>query len=185
MGRRTLVEGVRDPRISALIAHVEAFSPDNPRSVSGVGRLLAFLDSAARPFERESGRSHVTGSAVVLSDRGVLLHRHKLSGLWLGPGGHVDGDEHPCQGAVRETLEETGLVAGHPAPGPVIANVDVHLTSNDHVHFDVVYVLMAEAVDPAPPAGESQEVGWFEPDAALDMTDGSHACAIRNALAMA
>jgi ADP-ribose pyrophosphatase YjhB (NUDIX family) len=38
-------------------------------------------------------------------------------GLWAQPGGFLEVDETPTEGAVRETLEETGLVV---APGEIV-----------------------------------------------------------------
>ena len=42
----------------------------------------------------------------------LMIHHRKL-GRWMPPGGHVDVDEFPCDAAVRETLEETGVRASH------------------------------------------------------------------------
>ena len=44
---------------------------------------------------------------------------------------------------------------------PRLAHVDVHPASRGHTHLDLRYVLRGDATDPAPPAGESQEIGWF------------------------
>jgi ADP-ribose pyrophosphatase YjhB (NUDIX family) len=40
----------------------------------------------------------------------VVLHRHRVLGIWVQPGGHIDSGETPWDAAVRETAEETGLV---------------------------------------------------------------------------
>jgi ADP-ribose pyrophosphatase YjhB (NUDIX family) len=50
---------------------------------------------------------------VVLIRRGFEPGR----GFWAQPGGFLEIDETPTEGAIRETLEETGLVV---APGEVI-----------------------------------------------------------------
>lgn len=91
--RRTLTE--RDPIDDAERASIE--------------RTLTELDRLADPFDRESDPIHVTGSAVVVGPRGVVLLKHKRLGLWLQPGGHVDAGETPWEGALREAREETGL----------------------------------------------------------------------------
>ena len=39
----------------------------------------------------------------------VLLLKRTNDGLWAMPGGHVDRDELPINGAIRELLEETGI----------------------------------------------------------------------------
>jgi ADP-ribose pyrophosphatase YjhB (NUDIX family) len=50
---------------------------------------------------------------VVLLRRGIEPGR----GLWAQPGGFLEVDETPTEGAIRETLEEIGLVV---APGEII-----------------------------------------------------------------
>ncbi|NQT50138.1 NUDIX domain-containing protein [Candidatus Kuenenbacteria bacterium] len=39
----------------------------------------------------------------------VLLRKHDKLKIWLSVGGHIELDEDPNQGAVREVLEEVGL----------------------------------------------------------------------------
>ena len=43
----------------------------------------------------------------------LLMHRNKNpnKGLWVAPGGKIERDESPFEGAVRELHEETGLTA--------------------------------------------------------------------------
>ena len=54
---------------------------------------------------------------IIDGDR--LLLQKKSAGLfgegkWNGVGGKLKAGEHPHEGAVREALEETGLMASHP-----------------------------------------------------------------------
>ncbi|WP_424535552.1 NUDIX domain-containing protein [Sphaerisporangium viridialbum] len=64
-----------------------------------------------------------TASAFVLSrfDRvaQVALVWHRLQ-AWLPAGGHVEIYENPAEAALREIIEETGLVASL-IPGPALA----------------------------------------------------------------
>lgn len=41
----------------------------------------------------------------------VLLCDHRLAGMWLPTGGHVEPDEHPADTVRREVLEELGIEA--------------------------------------------------------------------------
>jgi 8-oxo-dGTP pyrophosphatase MutT (NUDIX family) len=41
----------------------------------------------------------------------LLLCDHRLSGLWLPTGGHVEQDEHPADTVRREATEELGIEA--------------------------------------------------------------------------
>lgn len=131
----------------------------------------AQLGALADPFDEHSAATHVTGSAIVVSDAGVLLHLHRRLGRWLQPGGHVDGHEMPWEGARREVLEETGLAAAHPPSGPLLVHVDVHPAAKGHTHLDLRYLLIAPAAPPCPPPGESQQVRWFGWDEALRTDD--------------
>jgi ADP-ribose pyrophosphatase YjhB (NUDIX family) len=60
-------------------------------------------------------------TAIPLTDRGeVVLLRRGLQpgrGLWAQPGGFLEIDETPTEGAIRETLEETGLAI---VPGEIV-----------------------------------------------------------------
>jgi 8-oxo-dGTP pyrophosphatase MutT (NUDIX family) len=135
--------------------------------------FLAEYDRLIDPFLEEADLVHVTGSAIVIGERGVVLLKHKRLGLWLQPGGHVDAGETPWDGALREAEEETGLdlafvdfddVLGVPR----LAHVDVHEAARGHTHLDLRYVLRGGETDPSPPAGESQEIGWFGWDEAIE-----------------
>jgi ADP-ribose pyrophosphatase YjhB (NUDIX family) len=60
-------------------------------------------------------------TAIPVTDAGeVVLIRRGFEpgrGLWAQPGGFLEVDETPTEGAIRETLEETGLVV---APGDIV-----------------------------------------------------------------
>ena len=144
--------------------------------------LLAFIEHFDRlddPCNEQADIVHVTGSAIVVGERGVVLHLHKRLQIWLQPGGHIDIGETPWDAARRETREETGLdadfaehVAGRvPEPVPELVHVDVHPGPRGHTHLDMRYVLVAPDVDPTPPPGESQDVRWFSWDEATAVAD--------------
>lgn len=151
-----------------------------PKEIASLRRMRAYLDWLRAPFDATSDPTHFTASAIVIDGAGrTLLHRHRRLGLWLQPGGHVDGDEDPAEGARRETLEETGLDARHPVGGPRLLHVDVHPGGRGHVHLDLRYLLeVDEGAEPAPPPGESQEVAWFSYAAAAQRSDLSVADAL-------
>lgn len=145
--------------------------PTDDREARARTTFLSALDRLERPFDEHADPTHVTSSAVVTSDAGVLLHRHKRLGLWLQPGGHIDAGETPADAARREVLEETGLVAGHTSDPPRIVHVDVHAGGRGHTHLDVRYLLHAPAEPPRPPTGESQTVAWFALTEAIAIAD--------------
>lgn len=171
-----------DRRTAHVVAALGALNPPDDRAATSLSTILNHLAVLAKPFDAQYP-THLTASAVVLSDVGVLLHRHKRLNIWTGPGGHVDGDELPEDAALRETLEETGLVARHPDGGATLFHVDVHPSAKGHVHLDLRYLLLAEAEAPSPPPGESQAVEWVPMADALERTDVLYANALRAAQA--
>jgi 8-oxo-dGTP pyrophosphatase MutT (NUDIX family) len=177
MTARTLLDRVR--------VDVAARRPQDDREAWSRRRTLAYLDWLAEPLDEHADPTHVTGSAIVVDGDGrVLLHLHKRLGRWLQPGGHLDPGEHPADAAVRETREETGVAAVHPADGPLLIHVDVHEGPRGHVHLDLRYLLHADgAATLAPAVGESPAVAWFASEDAARRGDGSVAAAILAALA--
>ena len=110
----------------------------------------------------------------------VLLHHHAKLGRWLPPGGHIEPDELPDDAAVREVLEETGVVAtlvgdrvldvdtpGQPVQLCRPAGVQLTDIRPGHQHIDLVYLATGAPAEPR------DGVGWFGPDewAALDLTE--------------
>jgi 8-oxo-dGTP pyrophosphatase MutT (NUDIX family) len=164
--------------VEAVRAAVAARAPVDARERDAVARFLAELDRLPRPFDEDADRVHVTASAIVVGRRGTLLHRHKRLGLWLQPGGHIDAGETPAQAAAREVCEETGLAVAHAPRGPQLVHVDVHAGGRGHTHLDLRYLFEADG-DPCPPAGESQDCGWFAWDDALAVADPGLVGALR------
>jgi 8-oxo-dGTP pyrophosphatase MutT (NUDIX family) len=144
-----------------LRAQLESISPVDQREEASIAATLERLGWSGDPFEQETHDHHLTASAFVVSSRGVILLRHRLLGIWVQPGGHVDAGESPEEAALRETLEETGLIARHLVPAQLF-HVDVHLGPLGHTHYDLRYVLVAPPIDPSPENGESPEVYWFD-----------------------
>jgi 8-oxo-dGTP pyrophosphatase MutT (NUDIX family) len=170
--QQLLRESVRD-QVLALPA------PADLRERRSRLRLLEAIGRLPGPFARLAGPTHVTGSAIVVGPRGVVLHRHKRMGIWLQPGGHLEPGEAPWQAARREAAEETGLTLRHPAGGPRLVHVDVHAAPLRHVHLDLRYVLLAADADPCPAPGESQDVRWFTWPEALAIADAGLVGALR------
>lgn len=150
-------------------AEVAAHQPIDDAERSCIVEFLERFDELAAPFSQEADPVHVTGSAIVVGPRGVVLLKHKRLGFWLQPGGHIDPGESPFEAAVREAREETGLDVQVPGGGePRLVHVDVHPGGRGHTHLDLRYVLDGGDADPTPPEDESQEIGWFDWDAAIE-----------------
>jgi 8-oxo-dGTP pyrophosphatase MutT (NUDIX family) len=147
-----------------------------------IAEFLHHFDALADPFDEHADPVHVTGSAIVSGPRGVVLIKHKRLGIWLQPGGHVDAGETPWDGARREAHEETGLDVDFAGGAPRLVHVDVHPGGRGHTHLDLRYLVEADDAEPAPPEGESQEIGWFEWDAAVERADDGRLKSLLRAL---
>jgi 8-oxo-dGTP diphosphatase len=88
-------EGLRGPRPTGYLSHVNPYCYDHPRPAVTVDILL---------FGLESGRIEV-----------LLIKRDRepFRGLWALPGGFVEEDEALERAAERELREETGLTGIH------------------------------------------------------------------------
>jgi 8-oxo-dGTP pyrophosphatase MutT (NUDIX family) len=147
--------------VARVLAEVAARPPIDERERASITHVLTAVPTLARPFDEAADPVHVTGSAFIVGPRGIVLLRHRRLGIWVQPGGHVDPGEAPWEAALREAAEETGLAVRHLGAAPELAHVDVHDGGRGHTHLDLRYLLTADDADPAPPPGESQEVGWF------------------------
>jgi 8-oxo-dGTP pyrophosphatase MutT (NUDIX family) len=127
----------------------------------------------------ETFERHFTATAYVVADGRTLLLWHSKLGMWLPPGGHLEPNEDPVQGALREVLEETGvesavippadlLIVDSPEvlPPPAVILVE-DIVRNDqpfHQHIDHVYFTRAlETVDFAAPIPHGAH-RWFTAD---------------------
>lgn len=100
---------------------------------------------------RSNMRGHITCSAFVVNEKAeALLVDHIALKRWLQPGGHWEGDVTLQLGAVREVVEETGLVCSITAPFPL--DIDSHAipanekkNEGDHVHHDFCYLVEVDS----------------------------------------
>ena len=160
-----------------MILHelLHRYVPADEYEAAMKARLEAFLAAAARqggdPFGRElAGEApawgHVTGSAWVASEdysRTLMVHHAKL-GIWVQPGGHCDGEADAAAVARREAEEETGLAAT--LLSPEIFDIDAHTIPEywrtpAHIHYDVRFLLRADAAQTPVVTAESHAVRWF------------------------
>ncbi|CAM5252807.1 NUDIX hydrolase [Streptomyces avidinii] len=111
-------------------------------------------------------------SAVVVDGEGrVLLQRRTDNGKWALPGGKMELGESIGDCAVRETLEETGIVVEvvgivgtYTNPGHVFAYDD------GEVRQEFSICLLAHPTGGSlQTSDESHEVAWFTPDAVDDL----------------
>jgi 8-oxo-dGTP pyrophosphatase MutT (NUDIX family) len=106
---------------------------------------------------RHWGRFGAAGLLVLRGDTVLLQHRARWShegGTWGVPGGALDRDESPLQGALREAAEEAAVPARAVRPR--------HAWTVDHGSWTYTTII-ADAVGPIDPQrldGESEELRW-------------------------
>ncbi|MBX3736502.1 MAG: NUDIX hydrolase [Candidatus Didemnitutus sp.] len=123
---------------------------------------------AAHPdcLRRSCLAGHLTASAWVVDaarSRVLLTHHRKLN-LWVQLGGHADGEADLLTAALREVSEESGLTRVR-AVSAEIFDVDRHRiparkTEPEHWHFDVRFLIEADASEPVVVSDESHDVAW-------------------------
>lgn len=140
-------------------------SPVESHRLNDAGRLAV---------RKAAGQIAVAGLAVRAADTGrVLMLQRALddedpaSGTWEFPGGHLEGDESPIQGAWREWAEETGCI---PPPGE---NTGTWVSPNG-IYQGIVWTVPSEGcvpvngdrgiTNPDDPDGDQVEaIAWWDP----------------------
>jgi ADP-ribose pyrophosphatase YjhB (NUDIX family) len=94
----------------------------------------------------------------------VLLVRERMDGRWALPGGYVDVGDSPTEAAVREAVEEAGVVARVERLAGVF---DTRLQPDCPPHLFHIHklVFVGRLLDPdaAPRAGsEATDAAWFD-----------------------
>ena len=130
--------------------------------------VISFLDllKSNDAFQRYHLPGHITGSSwIVNSDKTkVLLVHHAKLNRWLQPGGHADGDENVLRVALREAEEETGITRWT-VLSEQIFDLDIHIIPKrkdfeEHLHFDIRFLIRADEVEPLVVSEESHDVKW-------------------------
>ncbi|MEX2080498.1 MAG: NUDIX hydrolase [Dehalococcoidia bacterium] len=88
------------------------------------------------PAYPEPGSFRLSGAVFARRDGNILLLKRgagAMTGAWYLPGGAVDEGETPEQGALRELLEEAGLVPSGPLT--LIGAVPMHVYGANSVQF--------------------------------------------------
>ena len=102
----------------------------------------------------------------------VLLVRRNpearfMGGAWVFPGGALDGSEDPRAAGVREVREEAGVRL--PDASALVPFSRWITPPEVKIRFDTHFLLVAAPADaePRPDGGETVDVAWWAPAAAL------------------
>jgi len=95
----------------------------------------------------------------------LLLVDHKLAGLWLPSGGHLEPEEDPRATVIRELAEELNLAADFVQPNPLFITVTQTLGYGDHTDVSLWYLLRGDSSRAIEfDRGEFHSVRWFDFD---------------------
>lgn len=137
----------------------------------GAALSIREVDGRERQFcpdcERVIWRNPVpTAGVAVVSDEGVLLTERAVDpgrGEWAVPGGHLEFDESPREGAARELREEVGVRAD-PADLTPFDTFAVEQPDGKHI-VSIGFAVRREDTEGDPYAGpEVAAVEWFTPE---------------------
>jgi 8-oxo-dGTP pyrophosphatase MutT (NUDIX family) len=153
---------------ASLIELVESLQPPDEVGARHREQALAWLrrtDDVYRRVKPATPDPHLVVYFLLVDAAAgrVLLCDHRLSGLWLPTGGHVEPGEDPADTVRREAEEELGL--RHVRAGaPFLLTVTETVGDADARHTDVTlwYAVPAELGDPLEPdAREFAGVRWW------------------------
>ncbi|HET7535216.1 MAG TPA: NUDIX hydrolase [Candidatus Didemnitutus sp.] len=145
-----------------------AARPTEPHDAAIATQFERFITAHADCLLRSCVPGHLTGSAWVVDAerRRTLLTHHVKLDKWLQLGGHADGDGDLLAVALREATEESGLTRLRPVSAKIF-DLDRHLiparkTDPDHWHYDVRFMIEADAAEPLVVSHESKDLAWVE-----------------------
>lgn len=113
---------------------------------------------------RRSGAPYGAHALVTRDDGELLLVRHTGVGLWVLPGGEVDGGESYREAAERELAEEAGIDAEFDGLA-MLTRVEITCGSCDTWGVLPVFGARARTTDPSisDPDDEIGAARWFAP----------------------
>ena len=143
-----------------IVSLLSLYNGHFPQEEARVKLFTAFLhrtDGSAL-FDRKNFDGHITTSAFIINGSWsqMLLLEHRSLKRWLQPGGHAeDSDGSLLLSALREAVEETGIVAEQLSHFPLLVNsempfdIDTHFIPPNpnkaeagHYHHDLRYLFV-------------------------------------------
>lgn len=157
-------------------AELKAWTAPHPNQTALQQRYILHLAQHPDGLTKTGPAEHLTASAIIITATGshVLLTLHTKAKKWLQTGGHLEpGDTSLAAGALREAVEESGLV--DLAIDPDIATLSYHRLANTFghctAHLDVQYVVVCPELTAPTISAESTDLAWFPVTALPAETD--------------
>ncbi|WP_433590787.1 NUDIX domain-containing protein [Nocardia sp. CA-145437] len=156
--------------VSNIVGNLSPFDDLERRHIATTLNWLGSTDDIFRRAKPATPSPHLVAYVVLVDPgkRGVYLGLHRMAGLHLPMGGHVEPQEHPLDAARREAGEELGIepvfdvVGEHPLF--LTRTTTVGLTAG-HVDVSLWFVIRGDrartyALDP----GEFEGARWWDLD---------------------
>ena len=114
-----------------------------------------------------------TATTFIVDDGRTLLLYHNQIRKWLPPGGHIHRDELPCDAAVREVREESGLDVRLLSSRTRMGDVQVlnepecillEDITPDHQHIDLIYFACVTGGELCVSPSEAEGHRWCRPE---------------------
>ena len=122
------------------------------------------MSGRAKSVRRYPDRPIVGVLAVVIrGERALIVRRSNppMPGRWGFPGGVLELGETVAQGAMRELLEETGVIAEAAGPLTVIDTIDRDEEGRVRYHYTLVAVIGHWQSGEGVAADDADEVAWL------------------------
>ena len=163
-----------------LAAHTP-FDDEEAADIAAIRNLIA--DHPECYWRNHFTPGHVTGSGLLISADGsrVLLNHHKFLNMWIGFGGHADGERDILSVCHREIIEESGIENIEPLTQSIV-DVSVHPVPDNpakgepaHKHFDIRYIFRVRnaANENFAMSEESVNLRWCDYDEAMALVNRS------------
>ncbi|MFX0573063.1 NUDIX domain-containing protein [Nocardia nepalensis] len=141
-----------EPATAAVAEIVAGIAPYDHLERQHHRETLAWLAATDDIFRRDKPATPTPHLVVYVvpvdpDGRGILLGRHRLSRLWLPPGGHVEPGEHPLATARREAREKLGTEPEFDVIGPaplLLTVTSVPDTVDGHLDVSLWYVIAGD-----------------------------------------
>lgn len=152
------------------------YVPVNEQEMKDKEKILEYFRYSNNILDRDNVLWHLTSSAFVVNESmtHTLMVYHNIFGGFIYPGGHADGNANLLEVAIRETMEETGVIASpinEDIFGIQINTVKGHVKHGKyisaHSHLDIIYLLSVLNEDMKKIKvleSENKDVRWFPID---------------------
>jgi len=142
--------------LTYLINRIETYIPFKEQEEKDKELFLEFTKHFDDVLTRDNMLGHITASAFVVNEdlTKTLVVKHNIYDGFVYPGGHADGESNLLSVSIREVFEETGLnvtpliddiFAFHAFP--IKGHIKNEKYVSSHIHFDVLYLLVAKNSD--------------------------------------